>query len=145
MFPKGYEERMWRLLGKPNPNSILHVFGGRAKIGARIDINPAVNPDYIMDAHDLDFHDESFNVVICDPPFSDIDNKNKYQNTNARSLDMMRWKSEASRVCKPSGFIVIRHFWETEAPPNCEAWMNIILQQCSGRHIHMVQIFMKGE
>ena len=87
MFPKGYEKRMWRLLGKPSLDSILHVFGGKAKIGVRIDINSTVEPDYIMDAHNLQFDDESFDVVICDPPFSDEDNANRYRNNGDNGLN----------------------------------------------------------
>ena len=142
-FPKGYEERLWRLLGKPEPSTMLHVFGGEAKIGVRIDINPAVNPDYVMDAHDLKFEDESFMVVICDVPFSDQDNQRKYNNPDASPLDIDKWQVEASRVCKENGFIVTRHFWELQCPPKCSEWMRIILVQCHGRFMHMVQIFMK--
>lgn len=143
MFPKGCEKRLWRLLGKPNPKTILHVFGGRAEIGVRIDINPSVFPDHVMDAHHLEFLDESFKVVICDPPFSDSNNWNEYKNPDAQSLDMNQWLSEASRVCQKNGFIVVRHFWRTKAPPKCSLWMVVILEQCKKRFIHMVQIFMK--
>ena len=143
MFPKGYEERMWRLLGKPDPERVLHVFGGMAKIGVRIDINPDVEPDHIMDAHSLEFEDETFRAVICDPPFSDNDNKNKYKNQDAQPLNTKKWMAEASRVCERDGFIVTRHFWELPCPPECSEWMKIILVQSRGRMMHTVQVFMK--
>jgi len=142
-FPKGYEEKLWRLLGYRDPSQILHVFGGKAKIGVRIDINPRVEPDFIMDAHHLEFPDESFEVVICDPPFSDNDNKNKYENLDAKPLNEKQWLSEASRVCKKNGFIVVRHLWNISRPPNTSLWMTILLRLNSHRHTHVVQIHIK--
>ncbi len=49
--------------------SVLHLFGGRADFGTRLDIDPVVVPDVIGDAWIPPFGRESFDVVILDPPY----------------------------------------------------------------------------
>jgi hypothetical protein len=47
----------------------LHLFGGRARWGVRLDIDPSVEPDVIGDAWLPPFKEASFDVVILDPPY----------------------------------------------------------------------------
>jgi hypothetical protein len=49
--------------------STLHLFGGRAKFGVRMDIDPLTEPDLIADAFLPPFAESSFDVVILDPPY----------------------------------------------------------------------------
>jgi|SRR5579864_9167313 len=49
--------------------STLHLFGGRAKFGTRIDMDPHTQPDIIADAFLPPFARRSFDVVILDPPY----------------------------------------------------------------------------
>jgi hypothetical protein len=49
--------------------SVLHLFGGRASFGTRLDIDPRTQPDVIGDAFLPPFGKESFDVVILDPPY----------------------------------------------------------------------------
>ena len=49
--------------------STLHLFGGRAKFGVRMDIDPMTNPDVFGDAFLPPFKKSSFDVVILDPPY----------------------------------------------------------------------------
>ena len=57
------------LLKKFKDKTILNFPCGRSKIGTRADIDPSVNPDIIADLFNFDFKPNSFDVVICDPPF----------------------------------------------------------------------------
>lgn len=49
----------------------LNVCCGMSKAGhVRIDIDPTVEPDILCDVNDLPYAKQSFDTVICDPPFS---------------------------------------------------------------------------
>lgn len=65
-FPKSIEDLLRReLAGK----SVLHLFGGMARFGTRLDVDPATRPDVIGDAWMPPFARSSFDVVILDPPY----------------------------------------------------------------------------
>lgn len=49
--------------------SVLHLFGGHARFGTRMDIDPSTRPDVIADAWMPPFARDSFDVVIVDPPY----------------------------------------------------------------------------
>jgi len=49
--------------------STLHLFGGKAKFGIRLDMDPITEPDVIGDAFLPPFKPKSFDVVIVDPPY----------------------------------------------------------------------------
>lgn len=49
--------------------STLHLFGGKADFGTRMDIDPITRPDVIGDAFVPPFKESSFDVVIVDPPY----------------------------------------------------------------------------
>lgn len=49
--------------------SCLHLFGGLASFGMRLDIDPSTKPDVIGDAWLPPFGRDSFDVVILDPPY----------------------------------------------------------------------------
>ena len=57
--------------------SVLHLFGGQATFGTRIDKDPIVRPDVIADAYLPPFARESFDVVIMDPPYHTINPQEK--------------------------------------------------------------------
>lgn len=55
-MPLGCEEALIRIayeiMGKHNEDlKILNLFCGMNKFGTRVDLNPEVNPDYLLDAH----------------------------------------------------------------------------------------------
>ena len=68
-FPLHFEQNLIQLLGYPD--KVLHPFGGMAEYGTRVDLNPAVEPDVVADAHELPFEDGEFDAVVLDPPYSD--------------------------------------------------------------------------
>lgn len=49
--------------------SVLHLFGGLARFGTRMDIDPLTRPDVIADAWMPPFARDSFDVVVVDPPY----------------------------------------------------------------------------
>ena len=65
-FPCAVEDLLRReLAGK----SVLHLFGGLARFGTRMDIDPITKPDVIGDAWMPPFQRSSFDVVVLDPPY----------------------------------------------------------------------------
>jgi len=140
-FPLHFEKRLWRLLGKPE--KVLHPFGGLAEIGVRVDINPETNPDYVGDAHSLPFDDETFDAVICDPAYSDEENKQLYG--VERPLEYKKWLNEAERVLKPRGFLVLYHDRWLPRPKSCSYWMRILVLVSQHHRARVCGIFQKDD
>lgn len=57
--------------------SVLHMFGGRATFGVRLDIDISVKPDVVGDAWLPPFGRDSFDVAILDPPYFKINQQEK--------------------------------------------------------------------
>lgn len=57
--------------------TVLQLFGGRARWGVRLDIDPATKPHVRGDAWMPPFGRDSFNVVIIDPPYMGINQQMK--------------------------------------------------------------------
>jgi hypothetical protein len=140
-FPLHFEKRLWRLLGRPDPSLVVHPFGGMAEIGIRCDIKPEVNPDFVCDAHHLPFPDNSKQVVICDPPYSNEENKELYGNDG--ELHFGQWASEAVRVCKPNGFVVMYHDRWLPKPAGTQYWMRIIVMVSQHHRGRVCTIYQK--
>jgi hypothetical protein len=67
LWPEAVEEFISTLL---LPRS-LHVCCGKSKLGdVRFDSDPANEPDVLGDASKMPFEDESFESVLCDPPYN---------------------------------------------------------------------------
>lgn len=123
-FPLHFEKKLLDLLKMDyKTDSILHPFGGMAEYGIRVDINPNISPDYIMDAHNLGFTDDSFDLVILDPPYND-DYSAKLYNTS--KLKPSKYIQEAVRVTKPNGFIVHYHYYLAPRPEGTR-WYSVIV------------------
>ena len=57
--------------------TVLHLFGGQATWGRRLDIDSTLRPDVIGDAWLPPFKKSSFDVVIIDPPYAGINQQMK--------------------------------------------------------------------
>jgi hypothetical protein len=73
-FPRKVEKHLQNLTtGK----TVLHLFGGLASWGTRLDIDPLVKPDVLGDAWLPPFAKDSFDVVILDPPYFRMNSQEK--------------------------------------------------------------------
>lgn len=52
--------------------STLQLYGGMARFGSRLDIDPATRPDVIGNSLYPPFACKSFDVVVVDPPYGDL-------------------------------------------------------------------------
>lgn len=127
-FPLYFERRLLDLLlslGAPRDMKILHPFGGRAEYGLRVDVNTNAGPMVLADAHLLPFLGESFDVVILDPPYSD---NHSWQLYKTGQLHFKKYSSEAVRVLKPQGFLVMYHIFSMPRPPGCRLRARLLVE-----------------
>lgn len=120
-FPLHFEKKLIRELG--NPKIILHPFGGHSEFGTRMDVNIDVSPDILADAHRIPIKSNSFDLVLCDPPYNDKLSDSLY---NAPPVHYKKYISEAVRVCKPGGFVASYH-WVWTSKPDMTNYYKIIV------------------
>jgi len=75
MFPRPVENR---LREDTEGQTVLQLFGGRSTFGVRLDCDPFVKPDVIGDAWLPPFGRDSFDVVIIDPPYVQLNAQMKH-------------------------------------------------------------------
>jgi len=142
-FPLHFEIKLMRELGiDPKKHKILHPFGGHAEYGIRMDINPEVEPDIVADAHDLSmFKDGEFDLVVLDPPYSDKYSKELY---GTGKLKFRRYTSEAVKVTRQGGYIVMYHYLATPRLGGTTLVMRIFLETRIWHRLRCIHIYKKG-
>jgi SAM-dependent methyltransferase len=106
-WPLWFEQKLHRLLG--NPEKTLNMFAGLSEKGVSVDLNASTLPTFVGDCHDLralGIEDDSFDLVLADPPYSDHESEWIYGTPPLRQSE---WVREAVRVCKPGGFVALYH------------------------------------
>ena len=152
-FPLHFERRLLELLGfepgtlgqmeffdRSMRTRILHQFGGMAEFGLRMDVNESLEPDLIADAHALPFPDNTFDLVIVDPPYSDDLSKKIY---GTGKLKYYTYVNEAVRVCKPGGFITLYHVVMLPRPKGTKYHKRIFLGIRIWHRLRCASIFQK--
>lgn len=86
----------------------LWLFSGsfKDKEGVMIDIKKEVNPSIVANCEDLPFKDEIFDFIMIDPPYSEKESKELY---NLPYCNIIKVMNEASRVCRPGGYVLLLH------------------------------------
>lgn len=69
----------WLLRELTAGKKVLHLFGGLAKFGTRVDIDWTVKPHVLADAWLPPFSMNAFDVVIIDPPYVALNQQMKQQ------------------------------------------------------------------
>ena len=138
-FPMHFEKKLFELYKQPK--RILQPFGGMAEYGERVDMNPGVKPDYIGNAHNMDFlQDNTYDFVLLDPPYS-CDLSGKLYNIG--NLHYYKFVDEAVRVCKKGGFIAIYHWFITPRPEGTKYHRRIFIGLRIWHHVRVCTIFQK--
>lgn len=80
-YPAGYLARVKALF--PDKANVLHLFSGKVDTnilpGKTVDINPALQPDYVDDAQRLELVPvQDFDLICVDPPYS-VEDAEHYQ------------------------------------------------------------------
>ena len=122
-FPLHFEQKLWRLLGKPG--RVLHPFGGLSEIGDSVDLNATTTPTWVGDAHNMHWlEDESYDLVVLDPPYSDEESEWLY------GTGPLRWGvfvGEAVRVCKVGGHVAVYHVKQPPRPAGTRLVRRIVI------------------
>lgn len=105
-FPRGLIKRMQRRGWWGNDR--LWMFSGSFKdpSGVTVDINPEVRPDVIANCEALPFADESFDFVMLDPPYSELEARQLYGLDYCNIFAVI---NEAARVTRPGGIMAVLH------------------------------------
>lgn len=122
-FPLHFEKRLWTVLGKPE--KVLQPFAGCCEIGDCVDLNPTVGATWVGDAHDLHWiEDESYDLVLLDPPYSDDES---YEIYTTGPLRWGKFVGEAVRVAKVGGHVAIYHAKQPPRPPGTRLVRRIVI------------------
>lgn len=127
-FPLHFEKKLIRELGfdeNKDKDKIFHPFGGCSEFGIKNDIRNDIDVDLRNDAHNLKtLNDNSFQLVIIDPPYNDEESKKLY---GTGKIKYSQYIKEAIRVCKPMGFIAMYHWVMTPRPEGTKYFMRIVI------------------
>ena len=117
-YPSGFLRRAKDLLLSNQNDILVHLCSGTVvdPQGITIDINPEVNPDIIADATKTPFHNNQFNAVLIDPPYTEQDAE-KYGEDLPSTTDLLK---EALRIVKPGGKVGLLHFIVPRIPKGYE-------------------------
>jgi hypothetical protein len=104
-YPPSYLKRLRAVF--PDKRHALHLFAGKVDVeafpGDTIDINPALQPTFVADAHDLgNLPMESYDLVLADPPYS-AEDAVKY---GTKMIDRRRVMSVLGERLQPGAHLV---------------------------------------
>lgn len=92
---------------------ILNLFCGMNRYGVRVDLNPEVEPDYLLDAHEcsepLLKKEGKFDIILADPPYSNKEAAKLYSGVKLPRLDYESWTYECERLMNPNGLLIVYH------------------------------------
>jgi SAM-dependent methyltransferase len=108
-YPFGFLEWAFNIMEVTDYSRVLHVCSGSVTTGIRIDIRRSRRPSVIADALALPFRNESFDWVLCDPPYSQ-DYAATLYGTGERYPAPGTVIRECGRVLRPGGLCGILHF-----------------------------------
>lgn len=128
-FPNGLIPKIKRKWWGQNR---LWLFSGgyKDKYAITVDIKGELNPSTIANCEVLPFKDNSFDFVMADPPYSELESKELY---GLPYMNVIKTINEMIRVCQPGGYILFLHRLVPAVYPglnlikdtNCEAIIGI--------------------
>ena len=125
-YPNGFLERANTLLGVDRNSPVLHVCGGRVHdypnkrcIGPMhqtLDLDPALDPDYLQDARDSLPVPGAWSAIMIDPPYTESD-ADHYQPGRDVLPSPSLLLSNGLRAVRPGGRVGILHYtWAAPRP-----------------------------
>ena len=100
MIPR-IKERWW---GKKR----LWLFSGSFKDpeGTTVDVKPELQPDIIANCENVPVPDNSYDLVVADPPYSAEEAQLLY---GLDYCSMVKVCNEMARICRPGGHVLLLH------------------------------------
>jgi hypothetical protein len=114
--------------------TFLHLFGGRAAFGVRLDVDSRTQPDVIGDAWLPPFARDSFDAVILDPPYI-----GEYR---SMSNDRLRCLFRAATWIARKRVIWFHTCW-VESPARCvrgKTWLVRVGRHCQVRCLQFFEV-----
>jgi hypothetical protein len=98
-YPAGYLRRVAALF--PDRRRVLHVFSGKVDLAAMpgdtVDLNPALSPTFVADAHDLAAVPlREYDLILADPPYS-VEDAERYRTTMVQRNVVVRALAKGAR------------------------------------------------
>jgi len=87
------------------------------------------------------FEDETFDCVILDPPYSDEYSERLY---GTGKIHWKKYTTEAVRVCKEGGYVVVYHYLATPSIRNCVLYKRIFLETRMWHKLRCIHIYKKN-
>jgi len=99
---------------------VLNLFCGMNQIGTRVDLNPEVEPDYLLDAHEcsetLLKKEGKFDIILAYPQYYNKEDKSLYPDVKLPKLDYESWTYECQRLLNHGGLLIIYHKYLVSNP-----------------------------
>jgi 16S rRNA G966 N2-methylase RsmD len=130
-FPRQVEET---ILKECAGMSFVHLFGGKANFGVRLDVDTAVRPDVVGDAWRPPFARNSFDCVILDPPY--------VGEFRAMGNDRLRCLFRAAAWIARKRVIWFHTVW-VESPARCvrgKTWLVRVGRHCQIRTLQFFEV-----
>ena len=140
-YPEGFIRRLDQRIGLIG--KVITLFCGSSNFGDTVDINPLVNPTFVADCKNIPVKDNSYDVVIADPPY---DSQNISYSSKLYKTDVVKpysFVKEAVRICKSSGYICILHQLVYKTPKGTERYAVIPITTGPNQRIRVLNIFRK--
>lgn len=104
-YPPTYLNRVYSLF--PDAENVLHIFSGMVEYGhwkneITIDLNESLKPKIVGNCQNLPFKENSFDLILADPPYSSADAV-KY---NCKMPNRKAVIHECYKILKPNGYLV---------------------------------------
>ena len=128
----------------PDAENILHLFSGSLKDdvpGDRLDVNPDLDPDICVDAHNLsEAVEKKYELILADPPYSNEDAE-RYGTSMVNRNKIVK---ECSKVLAKGGNLI----WLDQVLPmfrkdDLKMWLTIGLVRSTNHRFRVVTGFEK--
>lgn len=130
-FPRAVEQTILR----EHPGmTFVHLFGGKASFGVRLDVDPRTRPHVIGDAWLPPFARDSFDVAVLDPPY--------VGEFRAMSNDRLRCMFRAAAWIARKRVIWFHTCW-VESPARCvrnKTWLVRVGRHCQVRCLQFFDV-----
>lgn len=117
-FPRGFLKYLQKMGWWGKKRAYLCAGGIDDPEAVRVDILPKTNPTHCEDARATSLSDNTFDVVIIDPPYTRELAKKLYK-TEKYYSSINQFTKEASRIVKPNGLIITLSYEVPRRIPNC--------------------------
>lgn len=106
-FPQGFMPRVMERWGKGKTSKLMLFSGTFHEPGwITVDIRPEMQPTYVANCEALPFGDESYDLIVLDPPYSKDEARDLYGLPYVRMGTAL---NEAARVLAPGGHMCLLH------------------------------------